>query len=29
MNIQKGQHFNFSVEVDEKGILSVKGLKKA
>ena len=29
VNIQKGQHFNFSVEVDEKGILSVKGLKKA
>ena len=29
VNIQKGQHFNFSVEVDEKGILAVKGLKKA
>lgn len=28
-NIQKGQHFNFSVEVDEKGILIVKDLKKA
>lgn len=28
VNIQKGQHFNFSVEVDEKGILTVKGLKK-
>ena len=28
-NIQKGQHFNFSVEVNEKGILTVKGLKKA
>ena len=28
-NIQKGQHFNFSVEVDEKGILTVKELKKA
>jgi len=29
VNIQKGQHFNFSVEVDEKGILTVKDLKKA
>jgi len=29
INIQKGQHFNFSVEVNEKGILTVKGLKKA
>lgn len=29
MNIQKGQHFNFSVEVNEKGILTVKSLKKA
>jgi hypothetical protein len=29
VNIQKGQHFNFSVEVNEKGILTVKGLKKA
>jgi zona occludens toxin (predicted ATPase) len=29
INIQKGQHFNFSVEVDEKGILTVKGLTKA
>lgn len=29
VNIQKGQHFNFSVEVDAKGILTVKGLKKA
>lgn len=28
-NIQKGQHFNFSVEVNEKGILTVKALKKA
>ena len=29
VNIQKGQHFNFSVEVNEKGILTVKSLKKA
>lgn len=29
INIQKGQHFNFSVEVDDKGILTAKGLKKA
>ena len=29
VNIQKGQHFNFSLEVDDKGILTVKGLKKA
>jgi len=29
VNIQKGQHFNFSVEVNEKGILTVKGLTKA
>jgi hypothetical protein len=29
VNIQKGQHFNFSVEVNEKGILTVRGLKKA
>jgi len=28
VNIQKGQHFNFSVEVDDKGILTVKGLIK-
>ena len=27
-NIQKGQHFAFKVEVDEKGILKVAGLKK-
>lgn len=29
VNIQKGQHFNFSVEVNDKGILTVKSLKKA
>ncbi len=29
VNIQKGQHFNFSVEVNEKGILTVKSLTKA
>lgn len=29
INIQKGQHFDFSVVVDEKGILTVKGLNKA
>ena len=29
VNIQKGQHFSFSVEVNEKGILTVKGLNKS
>ena len=29
VNIQKGQHFNFSVEVDARGILTVKALQKA
>jgi len=28
VNIQKGQRFNFSVEVDSKGILVVKALQK-
>ena len=29
VNIQKGQHFIFKIEVDEKGILKVSGLNKA
>lgn len=28
VNIQKGQRFTFKIEVDEKGILKVEGLKK-
>jgi len=28
INIQKGQRFTFMIEVDEKGILKVKGLTK-
>ena len=28
VNIQKGQRFNFSVEVDPRGILTVKALQK-
>lgn len=29
VNIQKGQRFNFSLEVDPRGILTVKALQKA